>query len=167
MSTLKLTQHFDVPASVVYRALIDPEAVSGWMFPDGMSIHIHHFEPEVGGRFRISLTYEGDFGVGKSSARTDTYHGYFVDLVPNERVVQALEFETADASMQGEMRITFALTEAEGSSVLGAWHENVPPGIPPDDNETGWRMSLARLKQLVEQGQADRSGDAPSQSSRP
>jgi uncharacterized protein YndB with AHSA1/START domain len=151
MTTTKLTQHFDAPASVVYRALTDPNAVSAWMFPDGMSIHIHHFEPQVGGRFRISLTYEGEFGVGKSSARTDTYHGWFVSLVPNERVVEILEFETADSSMQGEMTITFALAEAEGATELSAWHENVPSGISPADNETGWRTSLARLKQLVEQ----------------
>ncbi|WP_114948978.1 SRPBCC domain-containing protein [Microvirga calopogonii] len=154
MSALKLTQHFDAPASVIYRALIDPDAVSAWMFPDGMSIEIHHFEPKVGGRFRISLTYEGDFGVGKSSARTDTYHGHFVDLVPNQRVVQALEFETDDPSMQGEMNITFALSETGSSTVLSAWHENVPSGISPADNETGWRMSLGRLKRLVEQAQA-------------
>lgn len=147
---MKLTQDFHVPASVLYRALIDPDAVSAWMFPDGMSIRIHHFEPKVGGRFRISLTYEGGSGVGKSSARTDTYHGRFVDLVPNERVVEALEFETADPSMRGEMTITFALAEAAGSTELSAWHENVPPGISPADNETGWRMSLARLRQLVE-----------------
>lgn len=151
MTAMKLTQHFDAPASAVYRALTDPDAVSAWMFPDGMSIHIHHFEPKVGGRFRISLTYEGDSGVGKSSARTDTYHGRFVDLVPDERVVEVLEFETADPSMQGEMTITFALTGAEGSTELSAWHENLPPGISPVDNETGWRMSLARLKKLVEQ----------------
>ncbi|MBA1158127.1 SRPBCC domain-containing protein [Microvirga mediterraneensis] len=161
MSALNLTQHFDVPAAVVYRALIDPVAVSAWMFPDGMSIHIHSFESRVGGRFPISLTYEDDIGVGKSSARTDTYRGRFVDLVPNERVVQALEFETEDPSMQGEMSITFALTEIGGSTLLDAWHENVPSGISPADNETGWRMSLARLKQLVEQGRTGTSGDPP------
>lgn len=154
MTSTKRTQHFDAPAPVVYRALIDPDAVSAWMFPDGMSIHIHHFEPQPGGRFRISLTYEGEFGVGKSSARTDTYHGRFVSLVPNERVVETLEFETADPSMRGEMTITFALAEAEGATELSAWHENVPPGISPADNETGWRMSLARLKRLVEQPRA-------------
>lgn len=151
MTTTKLTRRFDAPAAAVYRALVDPDAVSAWMFPDGMSIHIRHFEPRVGGRFRISLTYEGDHGVGKSSARTDTYHGRFVSLVPNERVVETLEFETADPSMQGEMTITFALAEAEGATELSAWHENVPPGISPADNETGWRMALARLGQLVEQ----------------
>ena len=156
MTTTKLTQHFDAPASVIYRALVDPDAVSAWMFPDGMSIHIHHFEPHVGGRFRISLTYEGEFGVGKSSARMDTYYGRFVDLVPNERVVETLEFETADPSMQGEMTITFALAEVEGATELSAWHENVPSGISPTDNETGWRMSLARLKQLVEGAYANR-----------
>jgi uncharacterized protein YndB with AHSA1/START domain len=156
MTTTKLTQRFDAPAPAVYRALTDPDTISAWMFPDGMSIHIHHFEPQVGGRFRISLTYEGGFGVGKSSARTDTYHGRFVSLVPNERVVETLEFETADPSMRGEMTITFALAEVEGVTELSAWHENVPPGISPADNETGWRMSLARLKQLVEQAYENR-----------
>ena len=120
MTTTKLTQRFDAPAAAVYRALIDPDAVSAWMFPDGMSIHIHRFEPWMGGRFRISLTYEGDTGAGKSSARMDTYHGRFVSLVPNERVVETLEFETPDPSMQGDMRITFALAEAEGATELGA-----------------------------------------------
>jgi uncharacterized protein YndB with AHSA1/START domain len=151
MTTTKLTQHFDAPAAAVYRALIDPNAISAWMLPDGMSIHIHHFEPQVGGRFRISLTYEGELGVGKSSARTDTYHGRFVSLVPNERVVEILEFETADPSMRGEMTITFALAETEGATELSAFHENVPWGISPADNETAWRMSLARLERLVEQ----------------
>jgi uncharacterized protein YndB with AHSA1/START domain len=154
MPVMHLTRRFDAPASAVYRALIDPGAVAAWMFPDGMSIHVHHFEPEVGGRFRISLTYEGEGGVEKSSARTDTYHGRFVELTPDERVVEVLEFETADPSMQGWMTITFALAEVDGATELSARHENVPPGVPPADNETGWRMALARLGRLVERAGA-------------
>jgi uncharacterized protein YndB with AHSA1/START domain len=150
-TTMKLTERFHAPASAVYRALIDADAVSRWMFPDGMSIHVHHFESRVDGRFRISLTYEGADGVGKSSDRTDTYHGRFVELVPDARVVETMEFETEDPSMQGEMTVVFVLAEVDGGTELSAWHENVPPGVSPADNETGWRMSLARLKQLVEQ----------------
>lgn len=150
MSTTKLTQRLDAPPAAVYRALTEADSVAAWMFPDGMSIRIHDFEPRVGGRFRVSLTYEDGSGVGKTSARTDTYHGRFLDLVPGERVVEALEFETADPAMQGEMTITFRLAGAEGGTELVAEHENLPPGVAPADNEAGWTMSLARLKALVE-----------------
>jgi uncharacterized protein YndB with AHSA1/START domain len=152
MSATKLAERIRAPAAAVYRALTDPDAVAAWMFPDGMRIEVHRFEPWVGGRVRISLTYEDACGVGKTSARTDTYRGRFVELLPDARVVQALEFETADPAMAGEMRITFNLAEAEGATVLDATHENVPPGISPADNETGWRMALARLRRLVERG---------------
>jgi hypothetical protein len=33
---------------------------------------------------------------------TDTFHGRFVELVPDERVV-VVEFETADPALRGEM----------------------------------------------------------------
>ncbi|MGH3765005.1 MAG: hypothetical protein ACRDS0_29735 [Pseudonocardiaceae bacterium] len=29
-------------------------------------------------------------------------------------------------------------------------HENLPSGVPPADNELGWRMSLDKLARLVE-----------------
>ncbi|MGH9136794.1 MAG: hypothetical protein ACRD0G_07065 [Acidimicrobiales bacterium] len=29
-------------------------------------------------------------------------------------------------------------------------HENLPPGVPPADNELGWSMSIEKLARLVE-----------------
>lgn len=120
------------------------------MVPDGMTSTVHRFEPREGGLFRISLTYEEPTAPGKTSAHTDTYHGRFVTLVPDERVVQVMEFETADATMRGEMTVTFTLTDVQGGTALHAAHENVPVGISPADNDLGWSMSLDKLKQLVE-----------------
>ena len=119
------------------------------MVPDGMSSHVHVFEPHEGGRFRISLTYDEPTGTAKTSARTDTYHGRFVKLVPGEEVVEAMEFETADPSMRGEMTVSFRLTAVAGGTDLVAVHDNVPPGVSPTDNEAGWRMALDRLAALV------------------
>ena len=150
MSSTKLIRRLGAKRASVYRALVERDAVAAWMFPDGMSIEVHAFEPWVGGMFRISLTYKGDFGIGKTSARTDTYHGRFLELTPDERVVEILEFETANPAMQGEMKITFTLRDNEDGTELVALHENVPPGIRPADNETGWRMSLARLDALLQ-----------------
>jgi len=68
-----------------------------------MSIVVDQFEPREGGQVRVSLTYASS-GVGKTKERT----GRFVELVPNERVVEIDEFETDDPSLQGEMRMTIA-----------------------------------------------------------
>ncbi len=88
--------------------------------------------------------------MGKTTPHTDTYHGYFKELVPNKRVVEVIEFETNDPAMRGEMTTTVELLEIDGATHLTALHEGLPPGVSPVDNETGWRMSLGKLAKLVE-----------------
>jgi uncharacterized protein YndB with AHSA1/START domain len=117
-----------------------------------MTSHVHVFEPREGGRVRVSLTYDSPTETGKSAAHTDTYHGHFVKLVQDEQVVEGVEFETAEPSLQGEMTLTLTLTEADGGTEVLAVHEGLPPGVSAADNETGWRLSLARLAALVEAG---------------
>ena len=149
MSTTRAHRHIRAPRSAVYAALLDARAVRQWRVPDGMTSEVHSFDAREGGAFRVSLTYEGA-GAGKSTAKTDTYHGRFVKLVPNEKIVEIVEFESTDPALQGEMTITYILTEADGETDLDAIHDNVPAIIPPADNLLGWRMSLAKLAALVE-----------------
>lgn len=122
------------------------------MVPTGMTSRVHVFEPREGGSFRISLTYDEPTGTGKTTAHTDTYHGRFVKLVPDERVEEVVEFETADPEMQGEMTITISLADADGGTEILAVHDGLPRGLSAADNEAGWRMSLAKLAALVEGG---------------
>lgn len=150
MSTTQIRLHLNAPRAAVYRALLEAEAVQQWMVPDGMTSQVHVFEPREGGAFRISLTYEAPDRIGKTAERTDTHHGRFVSLVPDTRVVQLLEFETSDPALQGQMRITYTLSEVDGGTDLVAVHEGLPPGVSPGDNELGWRLSLGKLKALVE-----------------
>jgi uncharacterized protein YndB with AHSA1/START domain len=148
--SIRLHRHVNAPRADVYRALLDARAIATWMVPDGMTSQVHEFDAREGGRFRVSLTYDEPTGTGKSSEHTDTYHGQFVKLIPDEQVIEVMEFETADLSMQGEMRITFTLTDAEGGTDVHAVHDNLPPGLSPADNELGWRMSLDKLAIFVE-----------------
>lgn len=150
MSSTRVTRHVNAPRARVYDAIIDADAVARWMVPDGMTSEVHAFEPREGGFFRISLTYDAPSSTGKTTAHTDTYHGHFVTLVPDEQVVEVVEFETDDPAMQGEMTITYALVDSgDGTDVTGS-HDNLPPGVSPADNELGWQMSLAKLATLVE-----------------
>jgi uncharacterized protein YndB with AHSA1/START domain len=150
MSTTRISVHLKAPRARVYRALLDAGAVATWKVPTGMTSHVHVFEPREGGSFRVSLTYDAAAGTGKTTAHTDTYHGRFVKLVPDEQVVEAIEFETANSALQGEMTITTTLTDVDGGTDLHAVHEGLPPGVRPEDNEAGWRSSLAKLAALVE-----------------
>jgi hypothetical protein len=103
------------------------------------------------GTFRISLTYDGADRAGKSAAHTDTYHGYFAQPMPEERVVEVLEFETSDPVLGGTMTTTTTLTDAEGGGTeVSIEHDGLPEGVPASDNEVGTRMALAALAELVE-----------------
>lgn len=115
-----------------------------------MASEIHEFDPRLGGSFRISLTYTDTEAAGKTSARTDTFNGRFTELVPHSKVVQVVEFETADPTMHGEMTITYLLEDREGGTLVVGIHENLPAGLSAEENEIGWRMSLAKLAELVE-----------------
>jgi uncharacterized protein YndB with AHSA1/START domain len=151
MSTTRLTRRIRAPRAVVYRALLDRDAVQQWMVPVGMTSRIHHFKPHEGGTFRISLTYDSPTDAGKTDAQTDTFHGRFVRLVPDPEVVQVVEFETTDPELQGEMTITYALAEApDGATDLLGVHENLPTGVRAEENELGWSMSIDKLARLVE-----------------
>jgi len=152
MSSTRIRRHIKAPRTAVYRALVDPRAVARWKVPEGMTCHVHAFDAREGGAFRISLTYDAPTGTGKTTAHTDTYHGRFVKLVPNEQIVEVDAFETQDPALRGEMTITITLTEADGHTDLLAVHDRLPPGVSPADNETGWRMALAKLAALVETG---------------
>jgi len=117
-----------------------------------MTYAVHSFDAREGGRFRISLTYKAGNGEGKTTSRTDTYHGHFVELRPNERVVEVDKFETADPELQGKMTVTITLVDRNGGTEVVGQHDWLPPGVSLADNELGWRMALRNLAALVEAG---------------
>jgi uncharacterized protein YndB with AHSA1/START domain len=150
VAVTRATRDIRAPRSLVYRALLDAEAVQQWMVPDAMTSEVHSFDARVGGTFRISLTYDMSTTAGKTSPQTDTFHGQFIKLVPDTEVVEVVEFETDDPAMQGAMTISYLLVDADQGTTLTGVHENLPRGVSSADNELGWRMSLDKLAMLVE-----------------
>jgi uncharacterized protein YndB with AHSA1/START domain len=147
--------HVRAPRHRVYRALLDPEAIAVWRVPPDMASHVHEFDAREGGLFRISLTYDDPDVAGKSGGRTDTFHGRFVRLVPDARVVEELEFETTDDALRGSMTITTTLRAAVGGTDVVMVHQGVPDAVPAADNEAGTRIALDQLARLVESTAGD------------
>ena len=152
MYSTQVSHHVSAPRPAIYRALLDAAAIAKWRVPAGMSSRVHEFDAREGGSFRISLSYDAPGETGKSAPRMDTYYGHFVKLVPDEQVVEVLEFETADPGLRGQMTMTTTLTDAAGGGTdVLVVHEGIPDKVPVADNETGTRMALANLARLVEE----------------
>jgi uncharacterized protein YndB with AHSA1/START domain len=147
---MRASRHIKAPRAAVYRALLDSDAIQAWRVPDGMTSEVHHFDPRVGGTFRVSLRYDAPDRAGKSSTNTDTYHGYFAELVPDERVVEVFEFETANPEFTGSMTMTTSLDDVDGGTDVVVVHDGLPDAVPAADNEAGTLMALANLADLVE-----------------
>jgi uncharacterized protein YndB with AHSA1/START domain len=133
MNQTRVRQRVNAPRAAVYRALLDPQAVATWMVPTGMTSQVHRFEPREGGAFRISLPYAKPTATGKTTAHTETYHGRVVRLVPDELVIETVEFETSNPSLQGEMTIAIALSDAAGGTEVKALRSS-PFSAPCDFN---------------------------------
>lgn len=150
MYSTRVSRLVKAEASVVYRALLDADTIGRWRVPGNMSAHVHEFDAREGGFFRVSLTYDSQDEVGKSSAHTDTYHGHFVKLVANEQVVEVFEFETGAPELRGEVTMTTTLAESDGGTEITMVQDGMPDSVSPSDNELGMRMALDNLAKLVE-----------------
>ena len=150
MYSTRVSWHVNAPRSRVYEALVDGDTVARWRVPAGMRSQIHEFDAREGGAVRISLTYDAPEHSGKTVAHTDTYHGHFLKLVPDELVVEQIEFETEESDLRGTMTMTTTLSDADGGTEVTVLHEGIPDGVPAAENEEGTRMALAALASLVE-----------------
>jgi uncharacterized protein YndB with AHSA1/START domain len=152
MRVTRVSRQMKARRSDIYRALVDRDMVARWLAPGTMRCVVHEFEPREGGRFRMSLTYlnPAEGPGGKTTEDTDTFRGRFVQLVPYERVVQLVEFESEQPGMSGEMRITWDLSDTAGGTNVTVVCEDIPLGIRLEDNEAGSALSLQKLARLVE-----------------
>ena len=122
--------------------------------PDNMTAQVHVFEAREGGAYRMSLTYRDprQSPVGKTSEDTDTFQGRFVELVPDEKIVEAIEFDWRDPKFAGEMKMTTLLADADGGTEVTILCHDLSRVIRPEDNEEGTRQSLRKLAALLEKG---------------
>ena len=136
----------------IYEAFLDPAAVASWLPPDGMTGEVHAFEAHEGGAFRLSLTYQDPrhSPPGKTASDRDTVQGRFVTLLPYERIVEIVVFESEDPAFAGEMTITWTLADVGAETEVSVLCEDIPAGVRPEDNETGSRSSLEKLAAFVE-----------------
>jgi uncharacterized protein YndB with AHSA1/START domain len=136
----------------LYRAFTDPAALAVWLAPGDMIGEVHHFDGRVGGGYEMSLYYppSAETARGKTADREDRYTARFVELTPPRRIVEAITFDSGDPAFAGEMTMVVTLEAAAGGTTVSIVFSDLPPGIRPEDNETGTQQSLEKLARYVE-----------------
>src|ERR1700749_703402 len=105
------------PPELVYAALVDPEALTAWLPPDGMSGRFERFDARPGGSYRLVLTYaDASTARGKGTADSDIVEARFVDLVPGGRLVQAVDFVSDDPANAGTRAMTWELAAIDAGT---------------------------------------------------
>jgi uncharacterized protein YndB with AHSA1/START domain len=136
----------DAPVSRVFAALVDRSALETWLPPAGMTARFERFDPRPGGSYRLVLTYmDATTVVGKSSADSDIVEARYVDIVDNDRVVQAVDFVSDDPAFAGTMTMTWAVAAVDGKSRVEIIADDVPDGISAADHAAGLASSLENL----------------------
>ena len=100
------------------------------------------FDAREGGIFRISLKYQDQ--------AHSPIQGRFVELIPYERSVEVIVFESQEPRFAREMRMIVSFADVDGGTEVAVLWEDIPETIRSEDNEMGCKESLQKLAALIE-----------------
>jgi uncharacterized protein YndB with AHSA1/START domain len=146
-ATTRASRVINARPEAVYAAFMDPATLVEWLPPAEMTGKIQAFDGRVGGGYRMSLYYPADERKfrGKSAEKEDMVDVRFVELDPPRKIVEAVNFVTDDPAFRGEMTIVITFEEVPGGTEVTFLCWKLPPGVRPEDNEAGSKLSLDQL----------------------
>ena len=138
-NTVRLHRVMATTPEKIYRAFLEADAVAKWLPPNGFTATVHHWEPHVGGSFRVSFR---NFTTGDVHA----FGGEYLELVPHKSIRYTDKFE----DMPGIVQVTVTLKQLSVGTELNIVQEGLPDAIPVEACYLGWQQSLVNLAALVE-----------------
>ena len=139
--TVQLHRVLRTSPEKVYRAFLHPQALAKWLPPHGFTCTVHHFQPKVGGTFRMSFE---NFTNGSAHA----FGGEYLELVPNARIHYTNTFD--DPNLPGVIEVTITIQAVACGSEVTIMQTGIPAAIPVEMCYLGWQDSLEQLRNLVE-----------------
>jgi uncharacterized protein YndB with AHSA1/START domain len=87
---------------------------------------------------------------GKTTEHADIFHGIPEELITNERIAEAINFESDDPAFHGIMKVITILELVNDGTKVTIRCEQVPGGIKEEDNRKGIQSSLKNLATFTE-----------------
>jgi len=140
------------PRARVFQAFVKADELLAWLPPAELTGTLHAFDPRPGGGYEMSLFYPESETVfrGKTAEREDRVKVRYLELLPGARIVQAVRFVSDDPAFGGETRLVVTFADRLGGTEVVMCFENLPPGVRPQDNDEGARLSLEQLARFLE-----------------
>jgi len=140
-----ITREFDAPRELVFKAYTDPNLISQWWGPRGVTTIVDKMEAKKGGMWRF---------VHKAIDAEYAFNGVYHDVISPERIVQTFEFEPMAGHVLLET-ITFedhgGKTKLISQSVFQSVEDR--DGMLQSGMESGAAESNDRLDELLEKMQ--------------
>ena len=143
-----ITREFDAPKHLVYKAWTTPELVKRWWNAKRGEVTIAEIDLRVGGKWRWVMIADGGFEVG--------FHGEYLELVPNERIVTTEVYEGLPDGVseeEGGTVNTATFAETEGRTTLTlliqATNKTSRDAIIDSGMEAGLQDALDLLEQVA------------------
>ena len=139
--TVRLHRVLRTPPGKVYRAFLEPDAMTKWLPPHGFTCKVQHMDARVGGTFRMSFH---NFSTGHGHS----FGGEYLELKPNELIRYTDKFD--DPHLPGVMEVTVSMKPVVCGTELSIEQAGIPEVIPLEMCYLGWQESLTQLAALVE-----------------
>ena len=139
--SVQLHRVLRTPPDKVYRAFLEPAAMSKWLPPYGFTCQVHHMDAKVGGTFRMTFQ-------NFSSGHGHSFGGEYMELVANQLLRYTDKFD--DPNLPGVMQVTVTLKPVLCGTDISIVQDGIPDVIPLEMCYLGWQESLAQLATLVE-----------------
>ncbi len=140
-NTIRLHRVLRATPERIYRAFLDPDAMTKWLPPNGFTGKVHHLEAKVGGTFKMSFT-------NFTTRSSHSFGGEYRELTPNECIRYTEKFDNPEPP--GEMQMTLNLKPVSCGTELSIVQTGLPAAIPVEACYLGWQESLILLAKLVE-----------------
>ena len=139
-----ITREFDAPPHLVYRAWTEPELIERWWSGKRGKVTSVEVDLRVGGRWRYVMVANEGFEVA--------FHGDFLEIVPNERVVSTEVYEAAGGD-EGAPVVTTTFEDAGGRTILTQLTEchtrEVRDAIIDSGMEGGMQEAMDALEEVA------------------
>lgn len=135
---IRLSMNVDAPPEVVFRALIEPDALREWMGAPDPDI-----EPRVGGRYELGWkhTVEGkEISAGPMK---------ILDIVPNQRLVVSWPDWRGDPSVPTQS-ITWELEPDGAGTCVTLVHAGFIRTVDFSDYPFGWGYFMSKMARVAE-----------------
>jgi uncharacterized protein YndB with AHSA1/START domain len=100
-----ITREFNAPKHLVYEAWTTPELIKRWWHAKRGTATLAEVDLRPGGKWRWVMVTDDGFEVA--------FHGEYLEIVPNERIVSTEFYEGAPPESEGSVN-TMTLTETKG-----------------------------------------------------